>query len=381
MVQGVLHQGLEGQFREAHRLQAGVHLNSIVQNVLVTGLLNLEVAAHMLLLFPQGNDVLPPAQGVAEEVGQVGHHLHRRLGPVRLNQPDDGIHGVVQEMGVDLGLQQRQLRFAQAGLLLGDLLNLGVDPGDHLLHPLAEGTDFIGLRADRLPDRQVAADDVLRPAAQVHHRLGDGPAQPDAVADQQQDQNGKERQQQQNLRPDLPGNLLLQKVQLHRLAVEVVIHVLLNQCGEDIDVVFQLHLAAVVTAGLLNLVNFLLQVLAQVQHAGDGPEAVLLAGGIEEVLRQVLGGLDLLDGQALGIPAFNHIVIHLEVDIFLEILVELRGGGYIVQEVFILAVVGQHQRQHHRQDHRRKGAENGHQTVHPALDGIRTAHNRFPPPR
>ena len=184
-------------------------------------------------------------------------------------------------MRVDLGLQQRQLRFAQTGLLLGDLLNLGVDPGDHLLHPLAEGTDFIGLRADRLPDRQVAADDVLRPAAQVHHRLGDGPAQPDAVADQQQDQNGKERQQQQNLRPDLPGNLLLQKVQLHRLAVEVVIHVLLNQCGEDIDVVFQLHLAAVVTAGLLNLVNFLLQVLAQVQHAGDGPEAVLLAGGAQ----------------------------------------------------------------------------------------------------
>ena len=45
-----------------------------------------------------------------------------------------------------------------------------------------------------------ASDDVLRPAAQVHHRLGHGAAQPDAVADQQRDQYGEQEQHQQNFR-------------------------------------------------------------------------------------------------------------------------------------------------------------------------------------
>ena len=163
----------------------------------------------MFLFLPQGDDILPPAQGVAEEAGQVGDHLHRCLGPGRLDQPDDGIHRVVQEMRIDLGLEQRQLRLAEAGLLLGDLLNLGVEPGNHLLHTLAESAQLIGFRTDWFPDRQVTADDVLCPAAQVHHWLGDRAAQPDAVTDQQQDQPPGQDQDQKDFRRNLPGDLLL----------------------------------------------------------------------------------------------------------------------------------------------------------------------------
>ena len=155
----------------------------------------------------------------------------------------------------------------------------------------------------------------------------------------------------------------------------------MNHGGKHVHVVLQLHLAVVIVPGLLNLVNLLLQVLAQVQHAGHGPEAFLLAGAVQQILRQGLGRLDLLDGQALRVPAFNDIVIHLEVDILLEILVELRRGGHVVEEVFILAVVNQDQDQHDRRNGRHEAAKDHHQAAHPALDGVRAAHGRFPPPR
>lgn len=209
VVEGVFHQGLKGQLGEPGRPEGGVDLDGVIQDILVAGLLNLEIAADLPLLLLQGDDVLPPAEGVAEELRQVGDHLHRRLGPVRLDEPDDGVHGVVQEVRVDLSLEEGQLRFPEAGLLLGDLLDLGVDPGDHLLHALAEGANLVGLGPDRLPDGQVAADDILRPAAQVHHRLGHGPAQPDAVAGQQQNQEAGQHRHQEDFHRDLPGNLLL----------------------------------------------------------------------------------------------------------------------------------------------------------------------------
>ena len=206
----IFHQGLQRQLGKPGPLQAGIEADGVLHNILVAGLLDLEVAADMPLLLPQGDDILAAAQGMTEEIREIGDHLHRRLMPVRLDEPDNGVHGVVEKVRVDLSLEQRQLRSAEAGLLLSDLLNLGVDPGDHLLHALTEGADLIGLRPDRLPDRQVPADHVLRPAAEIHHRLRDRPGQTDAVAGQQKDQGGRQRQHQADLRRDLPGDLLLE---------------------------------------------------------------------------------------------------------------------------------------------------------------------------
>ena len=93
--------------------------------------------------------------------------------------------------------------------------------------------------------------------------------------------SARQPQNQEDLQADLPGDLLLEEIELDGLAVEVVVHILLDEGGEDVDVVLQLHLPVVVAPGPLDLADLLLQVLAQVQHAGDRPEAVLLAGGAQ----------------------------------------------------------------------------------------------------
>jgi len=74
-----------------------------------------------------------------------------------------------------------------------------------LLHTLAESAQLIGFRTDWFPDRQVTADDVLCPAAQVHHWLGDRAAQPDAVTDQQQDQPPRTRPGPEGFPPQSAG--------------------------------------------------------------------------------------------------------------------------------------------------------------------------------
>ena len=191
--------------------------------------------------------------------------------------------------------------------------------------------DLPDLRGHRLLNRQIAGIHPLCPAAQLLQRRRDGAAQPDAVA--QQENNGQRRCQndQGNLHTGLPGNHLLHRVQLRRLVVEVGVHILLHQGGQHIDVVFQLGQPLVIVRGFLDLVDFPLQILAQVQHTGDGLAAVFLEGGIDQGFCQCLGRPDLLNGQSLGILALDDVIVHPQVDGILELPVEFRGGSDVVQ--------------------------------------------------
>ena len=277
-------------------------------------------------------------------------------------------------MGVDLGLQQGQLRPAQALLPPFDLPHLIVQPADHLLHALAQGSNFPNFRRHRLLNRQVAGIDPLRPAAQLLQRRRDGAAQPYAVAQQKDDGQRRRQNDQGDLHTGLPGDYLLHRVQLRRLVVEVGVHILLHQGGQHIDIVFQLGQSLVIVRGFLNLVDFPLQILAQVQHAGDGLPAVFLGSGIDQRFCQGLSRPDLLNGQSLGILALDDVIVHPQVDGILELPVEFRGGGDVVQKSCVVAAVRPQHQQHRHQQHRQHDADGRHQTPQPSLDGIDLLH-------
>ncbi|MPM94811.1 hypothetical protein SDC9_141959 [bioreactor metagenome] len=164
--------------------------------------------------------------------------------------------------------------------------------------------------------------------------------QPKAPPGGKQHQSDDENRHKHDLRQNLVGELRLQGVQVDRFVIEVGIHILLNQGGEHIDVVFKLGLTFVIASDCLNLADLLLQIFAQVQHAGNCQTAFLLRGGAQQAPGQKLGVLHLCDGQALGILAFNDIVVHFQVNGFLEILIKFRGGGHVVQKSLVMPVVG-----------------------------------------
>ena len=281
-------------------------------------------------------------------------------------------------MGVYLGLNQGQLGAAQPLLIVGGLLNLPVQPAHHLLKAPAEGAYLIVLGLDGLPLGQAAAVHPLHPGAQGGDGLGDGPAQPDRPAGEKEDQQAGDGGDKDKIGHQPPVDLGLEGVEAGRLVVEVVVHVLLNEGGKDIDVVLQLALALVVAVGVPQLVNFLLQVVAQAEHAGDGHAAVLLGGGRQQLLGQLLGGPDLLQGQSVGVLALDDVVIHLQINGSLEILVKLRGGGHVIQQIFIPAVVPDQQAGGGGQDEEGQQGKGEDQSPEAAADG--GLHGFRPPP-
>ena len=287
----------------------------------------------MAFLLRQRDDILTFAEGKAEKVGKIRYHLGGLGVFACLDRPDDGVHGIVEEMGVDLGLQQRQFHPAQGGLLLGGLLHQGVQAARHILKAFAQGAQLKNVRGYRLMLGQVAVADLLHTGAQPGNGFGDGPPDAQGAAHQHPDdgRGGQGQQHQLSHQPDL--HIPLQGVELYGLIVQVVVHVLLDQAGDDVDVVFQLGLAFVVGFGVPDLVDLFLQIFAQVQHTADGQPAFPLGGGVQQFPGQLLGGLHLGQGQPVGILAADDVVIHLLVDGGFEILVEFRGGGHIVQQL------------------------------------------------
>ena len=113
MDHGVFHEGLQKQ----RRYLDGVKLvfREIVgdfQTVTKAGPFQLRIAFDDMKFFGQGNELGRVIQAVTEVVRQVLDELSRRIG-VTSDVVADGIQCVVEEMGVDLGLEGADFRFRQ----------------------------------------------------------------------------------------------------------------------------------------------------------------------------------------------------------------------------------------------------------------------------
>ena len=112
MIDGVFNDRLHHQLDRlaAERFSVGADLAR--ELVLKAHLLDGHIVAGVLKLLPYGDEGAAPREGDAEQPRQRGDHHDGVVIAVVFDHPDDRIEGVVEKMGVDLGLEHVQLGFA-----------------------------------------------------------------------------------------------------------------------------------------------------------------------------------------------------------------------------------------------------------------------------
>ena len=126
--------------------------------------------AGVLQLVRQGDDALSPAERDAEQPGQGGDHLDGLLIAARLGHPNDGIQSVIEEVGIDLGLEDLQLTSALLPLLLDDVVHQVPHGGHHGPDRVAQALHLIAtslLDLHVLPARLQLLDGLLQTADRI----------------------------------------------------------------------------------------------------------------------------------------------------------------------------------------------------------------------
>ena len=171
MVDGVFDDGLEGDLVAVVIQARRVHLEPVGKLILVAILLDLQIALGVFDLLGDGDELVALADADAEEPGQGVDHLHRVGVAALFAHPGDGVQGIVEEMGVDLGLKGPELRFAEIYLLLPDGGHQLLDPQHHV----AEGT---GELLDLPGTPHGAVGEVVRVGFKALHSVRQAPERP-----------------------------------------------------------------------------------------------------------------------------------------------------------------------------------------------------------
>ena len=104
VVDGVLDDGLEGDFVAQVLRAVLLNVKMIGKLLLVAHALDLQIALGVLHLAADGDQLVPLADADTEQPRQgVDHHHGFRVLPL-LAHPGNGIQGIIQEVGVDLRL-------------------------------------------------------------------------------------------------------------------------------------------------------------------------------------------------------------------------------------------------------------------------------------
>ena len=88
----------------------------------------------MLQLVPNRNDVPPSGKTNAEKPGQCRDQAHCLSGLFIFYHPDNDVQGIVQKMGIDLGLKGVELCLSLGLMLRRSLLRQALHLPDHFLH-------------------------------------------------------------------------------------------------------------------------------------------------------------------------------------------------------------------------------------------------------
>ena len=144
MVDGIFNDGLQGDLVAVVIQAPRVHVKFIGELVFVAVLLDLEIALGVLDLLGDGDELVAAADADAEQPCQGVHHIHRVGVPPPLAHPGDGVQGIIQKMGVDLGLEGLQLSLAQVDLLLAHGGHELLNPQHHVPEGLGELPDLPG---------------------------------------------------------------------------------------------------------------------------------------------------------------------------------------------------------------------------------------------
>ena len=141
---GVLDDGLQDDFDDGALLHPRLHIPFGAHPVLKAHVLYLHIEPGVLEFVRQGDDLFAPAQRKTVEPGQGVHHAAYFRHIVGDGGAVDEVQGIVEEVGVDLGLQGLQLQ----GFYLLALFQLFVHQGVNAAHHVAEAAHQL---ADLVP--------------------------------------------------------------------------------------------------------------------------------------------------------------------------------------------------------------------------------------
>src|SRR5699024_6053419 len=171
------------------------HLDLDVAAVAV--LLDGKVIVQQAQLILKGDQLLGALGNALGQPGEGRDHLGDAGGVLDGGHPADGVEGVVDEMGVDLGLQHLVFQVLLALLVLQTAGQQALHIAGQVVDPPADVPQLVG-PFDGVVDGKVALADLVDAVAEGGHRPGDdgvqpahqqaahGPQQQDAQPDQQQ---------------------------------------------------------------------------------------------------------------------------------------------------------------------------------------------------
>ena len=202
----------------------------------------------------------------------------------------------------------------------------------------------------RAPARQDRPDG-LRALAQGVDRLCDAAADGRGAAHEHDYKHQRPGGNQSQLQPEPDRQRRLQRIQIARLMIEVGIEILLDQLSENVNIGFQQLHSGLIAVGFGDLHDALAQIFAQIDRACDGLPALPVPCAVQKLLRKRLCLVDLLHRQRLAVAAVDDVIVHFEVDVLLEVLVELGGADDIGRDEGILAVMQQQNCQRRDENH------------------------------
>jgi len=123
--------------------------------------------------------------------------------------------------------------------------------------------------------------------------------------------------------------------------VEIGVKILLNELGQNVDVGLQLLHPCLVAVRFGDLDDALAQILAQIDSACDRLPALPVLRAGKKLLCKRRRLVDLLQRKCLTVTAVDDVIVHFEVNVLLEVLVELGGSDDVGGNDRILPVMQQ----------------------------------------
>ncbi len=117
MLDGIFDKGLQGEAWQLQRGQMGRNIVLHRQSIAKAGQLDLQIGAAVFLLLLQGGKAALALEILAEKSRQMQQQIPR-LARILAGDGADGVEGIEQKMGVDLGLDQFEFGLHQQPLLL-----------------------------------------------------------------------------------------------------------------------------------------------------------------------------------------------------------------------------------------------------------------------
>ena len=239
----------------------------VIQNILVSDFLDLQIAFDVAFFLFDGNKVRTTGKDCPEKITEIRSHFHHLLVISILRHPDDRIQGIIQKMRVDLCLQKLHFRNVKVLLLLPDPRDQARDFLAHLVEGARKNINLF--QASRLcPGIPVSVSQALcrhfQAADRPGHRIGQHGGKHDSGRQNDCQQNHKCI----NALPGVDFQVPLQILHVAGFVINIFVDIILDHGTQALDIIFPNGTVLIIPPRLVGILNHLLHCFFQGIKAG-----------------------------------------------------------------------------------------------------------------